>query len=262
MEHHSMNAGEFKDRYGVTPQEVQDALEENRRRVTKKLAEWGYGWAADEILCDVAVELLKGGLRRWASYEDRKPLGAFVNTLIGNRLGEWMRTERPKYRSGMTHAPQTRKTRRNHADETPQSEPLDADTARNRLRREDNAAALDRLCEPADVFGDPDSNVLSAPAGDRSSYQEWLTGGDQPVELASDAYRSDMKYLKNECEKLGGKPVWTMLLRQCLVTRDGTALRNEVRRFLENSHRGLDPDIKDYPYILAAIGKRKPRKRK
>ena len=33
MEHHSMSAGEFKDRYGVTPQEVQDALDENRRRV-------------------------------------------------------------------------------------------------------------------------------------------------------------------------------------------------------------------------------------
>ena len=39
-------------------------------------------------MCDVAVELLKGGLRRWASYEDRKPLGAFVNTLLGNRLGD------------------------------------------------------------------------------------------------------------------------------------------------------------------------------
>ena len=96
MEHHSMSAGEFKDRYGVTPQEVQDALDENRRRVARKLSEWGYGWAVDEVMCDVAVELLKGGLRRWASYEDRKALGAFVNTLLGNRLGEWMRTERPK----------------------------------------------------------------------------------------------------------------------------------------------------------------------
>ena len=148
MEHHSMNAGEFEARYGVTPQEVQDALEENRRRVTKKLSEWGYGWAVDEILCDVTVELLKGGLRRWASYEDRKPLGAFVNTLIGNRLGEWMRTERPKYRSGMTHA-QTRKPKKNNNDQ-PQNEPLDADKVRDRLRREDNAAAQDRLCEEAE----------------------------------------------------------------------------------------------------------------
>ena len=114
MEHHSMSAGEFEDRYGVTPQEVQDALDENRRRVARKLSEWGYGWAVDEVMCDVAVELLKGGLRRWASYEDRKPLGAFVNTLLGNRLGEWMRTERPKYRGGMTHAPQTRRKRSTH----------------------------------------------------------------------------------------------------------------------------------------------------
>ncbi|WP_281775893.1 hypothetical protein [Bifidobacterium ruminantium] len=257
MEH--MNAGEFKDRYGVTPQEVQDALDENRYRVTKRLSEWGYAWAVDEILCDVTVELLKGGLRRWASYTDRRPLGAFVNTLVGNRLGEWMRTERPKYRSGMTHAPQARKTRKTRQD-PPQDGPLDADTVRRRLRQDEHDAALGRLCEEADVFGDPDSNVLSAPAGDRSSYQEWLTGGDQPAELASDAYKSDLKYLKNECEKLGGKPVWTALLRQCLVTRDGSALRNEVRRFLENSHRGLDPKIDNYPYILAAIGRRKARK--
>ena len=127
MEHHSMSAGEFKDRYGVTPQEVQDALDENRRRVARKLSEWGYGWAVDEVMCDVAVELLKGGLRRWASYEDRKALGAFVNTLLGNRLGEWMRTERPKYRVGVTHAPQTRRKR--SANTSSQGEALDADEA-------------------------------------------------------------------------------------------------------------------------------------
>ena len=133
MEHHSMSAGEFKDRYGVTPQEVQDALDENRRRVARKLSEWGYGWAVDEVMCDVAVELLKGGLRRWASYEDRKALGAFVNTLLGNRLGEWMRTERPKYRGGMTHAPQTRRKRSAHT--SSQGESLDADEARSLIRR-------------------------------------------------------------------------------------------------------------------------------
>ena len=93
MEHHSMSDKDFHARYGVTPREVEDALDENRRRVARRLSEWGYAWAVDEIMCDVAVELLKGGLRRWASYEERKPLGAFVNTLIGNRLGEWMRTE-------------------------------------------------------------------------------------------------------------------------------------------------------------------------
>lgn len=153
MEHHSMSAGEFKDRYGVTPQEVQDALDENRRRVARKLSEWGYGWAVDEVMCDVAVELLKGGLRRWASYEDRKALGAFVNTLLGNRLGEWMRTERPKYRGGMTHAPQTRRKRSAHT--SSQGEALDADEARSLIRREDHAASEGRLCEEDDVFGDP-----------------------------------------------------------------------------------------------------------
>lgn len=171
MEHHSMSAGEFKDRYGVTPQEVQDALDENRRRVARKLSEWGYGWAVDEVMCDVAVELLKGGLRRWASYEDRKPLGAFVNTLLGNRLGEWMRTERPKYRGGMTHAPQTRRKRSAHT--SSQGEALDADEARSLIRREDHAASEGRLCEEDDVFGDPDSNVLAAPAGEKNGSREY-----------------------------------------------------------------------------------------
>ena len=179
MEHHSMSDKDFHARYGVTPREVEDALDENRRRVARRLSEWGYAWAVDEIMCDVAVELLKGGLRRWASYEERKPLGAFVNTLIGNRLGEWMRTERPKYRSGMTHAPLRRRKRK---DTTPQREALDATEARRRIRNENNAALADRLCEEADVFGDPDSTVMSVPAGDKSSYQEWLTGGTQPLE--------------------------------------------------------------------------------
>lgn len=59
MEHHSMSDKDFHTRYGVTPREVEDALDENRRRVARRLSEWGYAWAVDEIMCDVAVELLK-----------------------------------------------------------------------------------------------------------------------------------------------------------------------------------------------------------
>ena len=33
MEHHSMSDKDFHTRYGVTPREVEDALDENRRRV-------------------------------------------------------------------------------------------------------------------------------------------------------------------------------------------------------------------------------------
>ena len=58
MEHHSMSDKDFHARYGVTPREVEDALDENRRRVARRLSEWGYAWAVDEIMCDVAVELL------------------------------------------------------------------------------------------------------------------------------------------------------------------------------------------------------------
>lgn len=253
MEHHSMSDKDFHARYGVTPREVEDALDENRRRVARRLSEWGYAWAVDEIMCDVAVELLKGGLRRWASYEERKPLGAFVNTLIGNRLGEWMRTERPKYRSGMTHAPLRRRKRK---DTTPQREALDATEARRRIRNENNAALADRLCEEADVFGDPDPTVMSAPAGDKSSYQEWLTGGTQPLELESDKYAADMEGLRQDVTTRCKRMAWEMLIRQCLTaTRGSDALRNDIRRFLENHHHGLGPSIDDYPYILAVIDK-------
>ena len=110
------------------------------------------------------------------------------------------------------------------------------------------------------MFGDPDSNVLAAPAGDRSSYQEWLAGGDQPQGLASDEYKDDMKYLENECvrQDRDGRTLWRMLVLQCLtVTRGADALRGDIRRFLENSHRGRNPRIEDYPYILAAINKYK-----
>ena len=173
-----------------------------------------------------------------------------------------MRTERPKYRGGMTHAPQTRRKR--SANTSSQGEALDADEARSLIRREDHAASEGRLCEEDDVFGDPDSDVLAAPAGDRSSYQEWLTGGDQPQGLASDEYKDDMKYLENECvrQDRDGRTLWRMLVRQCLtVTRGADALRGDIRRFLENSHRGRNPRIEDYPYILAAINKYKTGRR-
>ena len=41
MEHHSMSDKDFHTRYGVTPREVEDALDENRRRVARRLSEWG-----------------------------------------------------------------------------------------------------------------------------------------------------------------------------------------------------------------------------
>ena len=92
------------------------------------------------------------------------------------------------------------------------------------------------------------------------SYQEWLAGGDQPQGLASDEYKDDMKYLENECvrQDRDGRTLWRMLVRQCLtVTRGADALRGDIRRFLESSHRGRNPRIEDYPYILAAINKYK-----
>ena len=87
---------EFRAVYGVTPGEVDEAIEENRSRIIRKLNEWGQVWAVDEIVMNIWQELIEGGLKRWASYADRRPLGAFVNSLVDQKIGEWMNTDRPK----------------------------------------------------------------------------------------------------------------------------------------------------------------------
>lgn len=59
---------EFRAVYGVTPGEVDEAIEENRSRIIRKLNEWGQVWAVDEIVMNIWQELIEGGLKRWASY--------------------------------------------------------------------------------------------------------------------------------------------------------------------------------------------------
>ena len=251
----------FEKRYGVTVAEVEAALEENRRLVVRRLAEWGYAWAVEEIMCDVAEELLRGGLRRWAAYAERKPLGAFVNSLLGDRLGEWMRSERPKYRGGMTHVP--RVPRQDPADPPSSDGPLDAATARKSLRRGDDAAGMSRLCEEADIFGDADSDIQSAPAGDRASYDAWLSaeaGTDRQDVLRSDAYRADMEWLYTKVIQKYPATAWTALLNQCLTARGNyERLCKEIRVILENHHRGIDPDLADYPYMSRALARHRHR---
>lgn len=159
---------EFRAVYGVTPGEVDEAIEENRSRIIRKLNEWGQVWAVDEIVMNIWQELIEGGLKRWASYADRRPLGAFVNSLVDQKIGEWMNTDRPKYRSGMTYAPQNRRHRNNTHDGNggPADEP-DAERIRRQLRAEIRAAARDRLCEPDDVFGTDDGDMIGAPPATR-----------------------------------------------------------------------------------------------
>ncbi len=254
-----MSDKEFHDLYGIVPQDVMDALEENRARVEYKMGLWGYPWAADEIMCDVAGELLvKGGLRRWRDYTDRKPLAAFVNSLLSDRMGEWMSTERPKYRNGITNAPhlQSHKgKRRIPTPDIPNGAVLAADQARARLRGEERAIAESRLCEEGDVFGGVEDGIITAPAGDRSSYLEWLADDEQePVERRSDAYLPDMLALRDEVKTRYGVEAWAALNRRCGGAReqDGRLMR-EIRHWLEKSHTGLRPDIADYPYIVRVI---------
>lgn len=255
-----MSDRDFEALYGVTPRQVQDALDDNRGAVARRMREWGYAWAVDEIMCDVAVDLLRGGLRRWAAYEDRKPLGAFVNALLAIRVGEWMRQDRPKYRSGMTHAPGGHHGGPRRA-AAAALDALDADEARRRLRETARGLAP-RLCEEEDVSGGPETSTAGTCAGDRSSYRAWLAGdgADDADAPESDLYRADLEYLKTQIESSGGRDAWDAFLRWCLTTRSGPTLRRETRRFLEHSHRGLAPRIGDYPGILSIVERAAGRK--
>ena len=248
---------EFRAVYGVTPGEVDEAIEENRSRIIRKLNEWGQVWAVDEIVMNIWQELIEGGLTRWASYADRRPLGAFVNSLVDQKIGEWMNTDRPKYRSGMTYAPQNRRHRNNTHDGNggPADEP-DAERIRRQLRAEIRAAARDRLCEPDDVFGTDDGDMIGAPAGDKASWQEWQIGeGTQEQAHVSDDYRAAMRALSYKVCAKAGKKAWRILVQQAMQATgpQGDSLRREIRHWLESRHYGHDPSFDDYPYILKTI---------
>lgn len=248
-----MDDREFLAAYGVTPRQVDEAIEENRRQAAARLTAWGYAWAVDDILCDVAVELMNGGLRRWAAYPDRRPLGAFVNTLIGNRLGEWMASERPKYRGGMTHAP-GRSHKRLTGRDGDAGDGTDAETVRARLRREERAAGMGRVCEEDDVAGGPDDTGC---AGDRASYQAWAgdDGGQDDDRDGSGVYLADMRVLKRLVRARYGPGAWDELMRRCTTGRDPSRrLAGEIRHWLESHHAGMNPDIDAYPHIRRVLG--------
>ena len=205
---------EFRAVYGVTPGEVDEAIEENRSRIIKKLNEWGQVWAVDEIVMNIWQELIEGGLKRWAAYADRRPLGAFVNSLVDQKIGEWMNTDRPKYRSGMTYAPQNRRRNNTHDGNGGPADEPDAERIRRQLRAEIRAAARDRLCEPDEVFGTDDGDMIGAPAGDKASWQEWQIGeGTQEQAHVSDDYRAAMRALSYKVCAKAGKKAWRILVQ-------------------------------------------------
>lgn len=250
-----MDDREFLAAYGVTPRQVDEAIEENRRQAAARLTAWGYAWAVDDILCDVAVELMNGGLRRWAAYPDRRPLGAFVNTLVGNRLGEWMASERPKYRGGMTHAPGRSHKRVAGQGDGDGVDAADAGAVRARLRREERAAGMGRVCEEDDVTGGPEDTGC---AGDRASYQAWAGDPDGPDDDGQDGagvYLADMRVLKRLVRARYGPTAWDELMRRCTTGRDPSRrLAGEIRHWLESHHAGAAPDIDAYPHMRRVLG--------
>lgn len=249
----SANDRRFQERYGLTPEQVMQAVDENRKQIARRLSEWGFTWAIDEIMANILDDLLQGGLDRWHdSPPDRQaPLGAFVNKIAFDKLGAWMDKERPKYRGGMTYAP---RQHRNH--DTTNLDGGDADQIRAWIRAESRAASGDRLCESGDVFADTGDAIVSAPAGDKASYRAWLTQEDEDA-CACDQYATDLKALESLIHGTYGLHVWITLLRRCMTDHKpkGDGLRREVRHWLEAHHTGDANTLTSYPYIAQIINK-------
>ncbi len=243
----------FQEQYGLTPDQVMQAVDENRKQIARRLSEWGFAWAVDEIMANVLEDLLQGGLDRWRDSPDgqQRPLGAFVNKIAFDKLGAWMDKDRPKYRGGMTYAPHTRRT----------SEPMSAGDGdsqiRMRLHAETRAASSDRLIEAGDVFADTGDTIVTAPAGDKASYRAWLTNQENEDTDDTGQYTADLAALQSAIRHLGGRAAWTTLLRRCRTDHKpkGDGLRREVRHWIEAHHTGDAPALTEYPYIAQIINK-------
>ena len=205
---------EFRAVYGVTPGEVDEAIEENRSRIVKKLNEWGQVWAVDEIVMNIWQELIEGGLKRWAAYADRRPLGAFVNSLVDQKIGEWMNTDRPKYRSGMTYAPRNRRRNNTHDGNG-------------------GAPAGDKASWQEWQIGE---------------------GTQEQAHVSDDYRAAMRALSYKVCAKAGKKAWRILVQQAMRATGpQGDSLRREIRHWLESRHYGHDPSFDDYPYILKTI---------
>ena len=147
----------------------------------------------------------------------------------------------------MTYAPRNRRHRNNtHDGNGGSADEPDAERIRRQLRAEIRAAARDRLCEPDDVFGTDDGDMIGARAGDKASWQEWQIGeGTQEQAHVSDDYRAAMRALSYKVCAKAGKKAWRILVQQAMQATgpQGDSLRREIRHWLESRHYGHDPSF-------------------
>lgn len=234
-------------RLDLAPGEIMDAVSENRPRIVRRLRDLHCEWAVDEVMANLMEETLLA-LPRYAAYEHRGRLAAFVNQLAADKVAEWIATDRPKHRTGMTYAPRVRRSNR-------PADPGDADAQRAWLRSLDQAS----ISDPDDIFGSPDDTVMSASAGDRISRDRWLLEERGDGDDRSDRYRGDMAAFRTLVKLEHGADAWRRLVRRCVSDPKAGPILKEIMHWLESHHQGLDPSLADYPYILRAAGAGKER---
>ncbi|WP_051917329.1 hypothetical protein [Bifidobacterium saguini] len=237
----------------VTVSEFTAALEDNRGRVRKCLgSDWQ--WAENEIMSDLAMRTLKR-LDYWHR-TNTTSLPAFINQLVPTTVGEWLKTQRPKHRSGMTQAPERQAGRLK-----PPTDPNDRQAWEEYRRREQTLADSDVICEAADVFESRESldggNGLAA-VGDTESYRRWsMPDGEGDSTRISAEYQQDMKALEYAVTARWGLEAWRRIVNRCMTSNRAMPLLREIRHWLQAHHERKRIDFDQYPY-LTACATRKP----
>lgn len=234
---------------GVRAGELMAAVEDNRRLVASRLAD--YPWAVDEVMADLAIEVF-GALERWSRYERRESLASLANKLARDVVARWFERDRPKHRSGLTFVPGL------HRMEPPVEVARSAAGRRDVYGGRGARSRDDRFALCADTSDEP---LLT----DRLSYRLWAGdagggAGDAAWDLPVDV--EDMGALCSLVRARWGARAWRRVVSRALTGVKQDVLRMEIRHWLLCWHQGRHPTFEGYPAIVqAASGGRVSRAR-
>lgn len=258
---------------GVTVSMFRDAVKDNEGRVRNLLGSYD-SWTGD-VMCDLAFQAMRA-LPRWASYEHRSRLAAFVNSLAKSVVNEWLDRERPKHRGGMTYSP-----KRDRRSVDMPDDPGDADQVRAWLRDAGQYDQADRFDTGEDInsqYG-PDERLHAAPT-DRLDYENWKDeqrGGEHDDDDSSNRltleWDREYKALRNQIGVKYRSPyAWDAVVRLAdkdyRPDSDSGLIRNELLKWVLDcrSSGGRLPDLDGFPIITRtcqrAVERRNRRQRR
>lgn len=267
---------------GITVTMFWNAVLDNEKRVKALLGPTFVSWSGD-VMCRFADEALRAA-KRWAAYEQRKPLAAFFNTIAKATVNEWIDRERPKHRGGMTNTPKLAKP-------APSGVDGDEDAQRRANNRLDRLNASSRFDTGDDVNQTVDDDgTPRLPVTDHNDYETWrlshgedmlldrldhdAAGTDAAIEALSDAWapngssqqttgrdltetwNREFQALKAAVNRRYRRPeAWDAIARRATGDTDpdstGGRLRRELGIWILTCRKagGRVPSLDDYPII-------------